>query len=193
MAKTKYGLTVQLDGASADLIADNIAGDAPLPIKLEGVASGLLSDLAKGGIMIPPAYADRIRTATGQLDAVDITERCEGTVGMKGESHGVNWWPDPMWEGYLQNLADNQGITLHRQVETVMNHAFEQGWFGSAAPDPWKLLLTKEQYEWLEKTVGKQNVNGQDLIDFVEGKTGTAAFVQSAEADDAMEAVFGKA
>lgn len=192
MAKTKFGLTVQLNSEHADLIADNIAGEAPLPIKLEGVASGLLSDLAKGGIMIPPAYAERIRTATGQLDAVDITERCERTVGMKGDGPVVDWTPDPMWVGYLQSLADNQGITLRRQVETVMNHAFEQGWFGSAAPDPFKLLLTKEQYELLEKALGKPDVTGQDIIDFVEGNTGNAAFVQSAAAEDAMEAVFGK-
>ena len=192
MARTKYGLTVQLDGSDADAIADNIAGEAPLPIKLEGVASKLLSDYAKGGIMITPAYADRIQTAVGHLDVVDITERCERTVGMKGEAQVVDWTPDPMWVGYLQNLADNQGITLRRQVETVMNHAFEQGWFGSAAPDPWKILLTKEQYEYLEKTLGKKDVTGEDIIEFVERNTGHAAFVQSAEAEDAMEAVFGK-
>jgi len=190
MPKTKYGIIVQLEDGHAETIAENITSLAPLPDKLGIAASGLLTDLAKGGIMIPSDYAQRIRAATGQLDAVDITERAERTVGMKGDAVVVDWTPDPMWVGYLQNLADNQGLTLRQQVKTVMNHAFEQGWLGQGAPDPFKILLTKEQYEWLEKALNKPDVTGADIIDFVESKTGLTAFLETPEAGDLMAEVF---
>lgn len=194
MAKTNYGVTVRLNPEHADLIAEHIESEAPLPEKLGATASGLLTDLAKGGIMIPPDYADRIRKSTGQLDAVDITERCEGSVGMRGDASLVTWAPDPMWVGYLQNLADNQGLTLNQQVKSVLDHAFEQGWLGTAAPDPWKLLFTKEQHRWLSDALGKGDcLTGLDVIEFVEKNTGMAAFVQSEEAEDVMDTVFKEA
>jgi len=190
MTKTRYGLTVGMTQDQVDLIADNVAGDAPTQDKLGAVASGLLCDLADGGIMIPPAYAERIRDVSGQLDAVDITERVERSAGRFGESTVVEWIPDPSQVGYYQALADNQGLTLKQQLKAILDYAIEQGWLGSGAPDPWKILLTKEQYEWLAEVLGKEDPTGEDVVQFIEEHSGRAAFVQSAAAEELVGDIF---
>ena len=182
MGKVNFGLTVSLDEAQSNVIAENAPGQAGVAEKLSAVAAGLLADLAKGGVMIPPDWAIRIRNAIGTVEPAAIIENVEKAVGRCGESVRIEWVPDPTWLGFLQAQADNTGITLSHQLQAHLDHALCQGWLGGSAPDPFKLLLDRDQYRELQQFFEKDVVTGTDVVDCVRRNEGTA-FVQAADDD----------
>jgi hypothetical protein len=159
-----YGVAVPLSVADANAIAAHVQDNGSIESKLSTVATGLLRDLAKGGIMIAPEWAERISTAIGTTDAPAIVAVVEKSVDRRGDATVVQWVVDPTQIAFYQQLADSNGVTLAHELKALMDYAYEQGWFGVAAPDAFKILLDAQQYRDLQQMFSKDIVTGQDVM-----------------------------
>jgi hypothetical protein len=185
---TNYGLTVGLPEDAATAIANHVPGPQSTAEKLGAVASGLLCDLALGGAMLPPAYAERIQQALGSTDPATITAAIEKAASKDGEATLVYWRVDPTQIAFYKQLADNvppSGISLEQQLKSLLDYAFAQGWFGMGAPDVYKILLTAEQWKFLQQLFAKDIPTGEDVID----KLLESGPAQSEETDPFLEAL----
>ena len=141
--------------------------------------------------MIPPDLASRIQVAIDTLDPAAITEHVEKAVNRQGEAVVVNWVVDPTQIQFYQSLADNAGISLEQQLKSLLDYAFSQGWFNSAAPDPFKILLDAEQWRFLQKLFGKDLPTGEDVINRMLEESGTT-FEPEGEEDLVLDSLRGK-
>lgn len=167
ISSTNYGLMVNLTDPEANAITTKVESGESAVEKLSGVAAGLLRDLAHGGTMIAPEWADRIQAAIGTNDPSAIVSHVEKAVNRQGEAVVVNWVVDPTHIAFYKSMADNAGISLDLQLKSLMDYAYAQGVFNMAAPDPFKLLLTHEQYRTLQEMFAKDVVTGQDVINLL--------------------------
>lgn len=180
MAKTAsatYGLAVTLTDSEANAITmdrrvQDLGRGGPAPLsaseKFAIVANAWLKDFAKGAIMIPAEWSERIRTAIGTEDPSAIVEQVEIAVGKSGDATRVEWHVDPTQIQFYQQLADNAGVTMNHQLKSLLDYAYSQGWFGSSAPDAFKILLDPEQYRRLQELFGKDIVTGADVMEQIE-------------------------
>ena len=162
---TSYGLTVSLSDVEANAITAAQPAGQTASDKMSIVAGGLLRDLARGGAMIPPEYATRIEAAIEATDPAAITAAVEKSASKQGEATTVQWVVDPTHIQFYQSLADNNGVTLERELKTLLDFAYEQGWFGMSAPEVHKILLDAEQYKELQQMFGKDIPTGEDVME----------------------------
>lgn len=160
-----FGLTVSLNDKDTSAITAAIPGERTPTDKINTVAAGLLRDLARGGVMIPNDYAERIQAAINTAEPAEIASAVEKSVGKSGESTRVEWIVDPTQISFYQSQADNAGITLNHQLKSHMDWFFLQGGLGSSAPDPFKILLTAEQWKELQRRFGKDIPTGEDVME----------------------------
>ena len=160
-----YGLVVTLTDPEANAITESQPAGQTAAEKLSLVANGLLRDLAKGGAMLAPEWASRVEAAIGTTDAAAVVDAVERSANRSGDATVVSWVVDPTQINFYQMLADNAGISLNHQLKSLLDYAYSQGWFGSAAPDLFKLLLTQEQYRFLQQMFEKDIVTGFDVIE----------------------------
>ena len=185
MAKgnTNYGLVVSLSDVEANAITTAQPAGQSATDKLSIVAGSLLRDLARGGAMVPPEYATRIEAAIETMDPAAIASAVEKSVSRQGEATTVQWVVDPTHIQFYQQLADNNGVTLERELKSLLDFAYEQGWFGMSAPEVNKILLDAGQYRELQKMFGKDIPTGEDVINRLRNEyRGTFA----PEEDDAL-------
>ncbi len=164
-----FGLAVTISEADANAIVRAVPGAGSNEQKLGTIAAGLLKDLAGGGCMIRPEYAQRIETVIGKADDVAIVEHVERAVNKDGETTLVEWRVDPTQIAFYQMLADNNNCSLEQELKSVMDLAYDQGWLGSAAPDVFKILLTQDQFRVLQQRFAKDLPTGEDVMLALEG------------------------
>lgn len=172
-SNVNYGITVRLSEADVNAISEGVRGQAAPAEKLGAVASGLLRDLARGGVMIEPDWASRIESAVGSTEQSVIVEAVEKSVNRRGEDTIVEWEVDPTQIAWYKQLADNvppMGISLNQQCKSIMDWAYSQGYFGQNAPDPYKILLEPEQWQYLQKLLAKDIPTGYDVIALLSGE-----------------------
>ena len=162
---TSYGLTVSLSDVEANAITAAQPAGQTASDKMSIVAGGLLRDLARGGAMIPPEYATRIEAAIEATDPAAITAAVEKSASKQGEATTVQWVVDPTHIQFYQSLADNNGVTLESELKTLLDFAYEQGWFGMSAPEVNKILLDAGQYKELQQMFSKDIVTGEDVME----------------------------
>lgn len=176
MAKNNtFAILVNLSDADAGAIGAASDPSQALEINLGRAATGLLRDYARKGVMIPPEYADRIETAIGNTEPASITEHVEASVKRRGEATVVEWIIDPTQILFFQELANSRGFSLENQLKSAMDYAYMQGWFNQNTPDPYKILLTQEQYRQLQNMFDQDIVTGYDVMQRLE-QTAVAEF-----------------
>ncbi len=159
MGKVNFGVLVSLSETQAETIARHVEGQSTTAEKVGAVASGLLVDLADGGVMIPPEWAVRIQSAIGSLDPRAIIEKVEGAVGRQGDSMVVKWTPDPSWTNWILNQCEVQGITPEQMLNSFIDHMLIQGHLGTSAPDPFKVWMAGETRWDIIHAAGTLNVS----------------------------------
>jgi hypothetical protein len=162
---TSYGLTVSLSDAEANAITAAQPAGQSASDKLSITAGSLLRDLARGGAMIGAEWATRVQAAIETTDPAAIVSAVEKSVSRNGEATTVQWIVDPTHVQFYQQLADNNGVTLERELKTLLDHAYEQGWFGMSAPEVNKILLDAGQYKELQQMFGKDIPTGEDVME----------------------------
>jgi hypothetical protein len=137
--------------------------------KLGGVATWLLSDLAKGGLMLEPGVAKQISKYLKNVNwnGADLLPIVERGVGMQGDNFIATWKIDPTYEPMFRELAENQGRTVNELVQELMDWAAGQGWFYQWEPEPKALRFTPEDYKMLAEATGKEDPTGTDIASFV--------------------------
>lgn len=183
-----YGLLVPLTEEGAAKIAQQIPGNATLLGKLEATAEVLMNDLAKGGVMIPPEWADRVEAALGTTDVPAIVEAIEKGVGKRGDATVVEWVVDPTQIQYYEGLAANHDLSLQRQLKATMDWGFTHGWVGAGVPEVNMLLVSPDQYRYLQQMFEKDIVTGTDLVEALRHQAGSPRIV-SEEDDPVIEAL----
>lgn len=181
--KQTYGVAVSIKGREADAIIQAVPGQSSLEAKLGSTASGLLADLANGGAMVPPEWAERIQAAIGTTDPAAIVAAVERSQKRRGDATAVEWIVDPTQINFFQQMADSSGITLAHQLKSIIDYAVMQGWLAGGAPDPYKLLVSQEQYRWLQSLFEKDIVTGDDVIEKLR-RSGNIPAVVSEDDDD---------
>jgi hypothetical protein len=170
--------------AEAATIAAHVPGPASNIEKMSQVSASLLRDLLKGGTMVPGEWGSRIESAIGSLDPEKIVEAVEKSAGRSWDSVRVEWVPDATHLAFYKQLADANGITLEHELKTLLDFAYSQGWFGMAAPDPFKILLTPEQFRTLQEMFGKDIPTGADVMEKIQQAFALAPLPAAAPADD---------
>lgn len=183
-----FMLTVPLSSVDANAITMRVEPGETAADKLSRVATSLLRDLAKGGVMLAPEWAGRVQAAIGTVDSETIATHVEKAVGRSGDSTRVEWIVDPTQIGFYMEQAENAGISLNQQLKAHLDYAYQNGWLGSSAPDPFKILLTKDQYKALQNLFAKDVVTGQDVIDRL-GEAGALKAVEDTEYDPVLESL----
>ena len=118
------------------------------------------------------------------LDPEKIVEAVEKSAGRSWDSVRVEWVPDATHLAFYKQLADANGITLEHELKTLLDFAYSQGWFGMAAPDPFKILLTPEQFRTLQEMFGKDIPTGADVMEKIQQAFALAPLPAAAPADD---------
>lgn len=165
VSEVVYALAVPLKIKEADTIAGAVKTPGSTESKLGAVSAGLLSDLARGGVMVPAEWAERIQAAIGTTDPTAVVAAVEKSAQRQGDATVVEWVVDPTQVQFYQSLADNAGVTLGQQLKSIMDYAYMQGWLGQAAVDPFKLLFSHEQYQYLQAMFQKDIVTGDDVME----------------------------
>lgn len=173
MAKSNvsFGLGVNLTVQEATALC----GGQASPERLSVIATNLLRQLAGGGIMIPPEWAQRVDEAIHTAEPAAIVEHVEKAVGKQGDYTTVEWLVDPTQIGFYKMQADNAGISLAMQLKAHMDYGYGNGWLGQTAPEPFKILLTPEQYRELQQLFARDIVVGQDIMNALGGVLPAAA------------------
>lgn len=159
-----YGLVASLPPATMDAVAGRLPGNGTAAEKVSGFVTSLLRDLATGGIFIPPDWAARVRAVLDPASPERITETVEKVAQRRGDCTVVEWVVDPTQVNFYREQADNNGLTLEQQVKAHLDYAFANGWLGTGAPEPFKILLTGEQYRRLQERFLKDIVTGADVM-----------------------------
>jgi hypothetical protein len=167
MAKTKQvdvAVTVTLERDAYEKIQALIEGDAAPAQKIAGVCNGLLEDLAAGGMMLSGSDMERIRETLRDADAAAIIEAVEESSGMDEGQVVVRWRVDPTLTGPLQQIADQQGMTVDEVTQNLMDTACDQGWFYQFNPQPHAIFVDHADYVKIGAVIGNEQFTGADLM-----------------------------
>jgi hypothetical protein len=176
-------LVVGLTDNEVQAIAATLPGPQAAGEKVAEVGARLVKQYAQGAALLPAEWAARIEAALGTLDPRAVAEAVEKAMHRQGEAVVVEWVVDPTQIAFYQMLAENAGLSLERQLKSMLDYAYSQGWFGMGAPDADKILLTPEQYRALQRLFGKDIVTGEDVMERLQEADG-AGFIQAEEEED---------
>ena len=185
-----YAIMVNVTEDEAVALQDRVPESASTVHAMATLATEYLRGLAAGGAFLPPEWAQRARAAIGSVDPAAVISAVERSVRRDGEATRVEWIVDPTQIQFYRGLADNAGVSLEHELKTLLDYAYEQGWFGWAAPDVFKLLLTAPQYRYLQQVFEKDIVTGDDVMQRLHQLVGTPAIVRE-EDDPIMESLTG--
>jgi hypothetical protein len=146
-----------LRGEGQDSVVDAIAA----------AATRLVNEELAGGIMLPAAMAERIRKALPDATPAAIVSAVERQASRDGDTTVVELRIDPVWLGHLRECAERAGVSLERHLRVTLDWALAQGWLGTVAQEPHKVLLTKEQYDAIAMVLGKADFTGDDLCGYL--------------------------
>lgn len=167
MAKTKQvdvAVTVTVEKDAYEKILSLIEGDGPPAQKVASLCNGILEDLASGGMMLGGPDMQRIRETLRDADAASIIEAVEESSGMDEGQVVVRWRVDPTLTGPLQQIADQQGMTVDEVTQNLMDTAVSQGWFYDFNPQPHSIFVDHADYVKIAKVIGDDQFTGTDLM-----------------------------
>jgi hypothetical protein len=161
-------LTVRMTKAAYDKLLALIPGDDPEGQKIGGVVDGLLSDLGDGGMMLSPSDVERIRTAVPEAGPDEIISACEESAGMEDGQVVIKWSMDNTMFEPLQQVADQQGVTVQECAQNMMDYAVSNGWFYEILLTSKALWFDPAQYASLKKLTGMEDLTGEQLVTLLE-------------------------
>lgn len=148
MAKTsgKVLFQIELKPETAIEIAKSIQAEGMTDIsKLASVATGLMEQLAEGGIMLAEPDVQRLRDTGHEIeDAEDIVVMAETGVGFKKGQFTISAEVDPQELPPLEALAASNGTSLQEMGNQMMAFAIDQGWLYEVPAGYRSVRLTPE-------------------------------------------------
>ena len=158
---------IRLTEKQFDKICLAVGGDESPSAKISEVATDLVRNLADGGLMLPREAVDRIEIAINSINPNRIVESVESSANRQGEQIILKLVIDPGWYPALKEASESQGRPVEDLMQECISHAFTQGWLYAIPSDPPPLMITREQQEFLKKTLGVKTVFGSDVVNWV--------------------------
>lgn len=167
MRNISVATEIVLNEKQVEKICRAVGGDAPASAKVSEVATTLTRDFVDGGVMLPTAVVDRIEAAISSVDPERIAEGVEASVNRKGPHIVLNLTIDPGWYPALKEASESQGRPIEDLMQECMAHAFAQGWLYALPAEPPPLLITRDDQEFLKKTLGVKTLFGSDVVNWI--------------------------
>jgi len=136
-----------------------------LTARIGGVAMGLLSDLADGGIMLSPREARKAVELVGS--AADIVPTLEKAKNRRRGQYVVEIELDPSFEPVMGGIARSQGREISEVFKDAIDYCISQNWVYEFPSDIVKLFLTIGQLKDISSILGIDNPTGKDVVDFI--------------------------
>jgi hypothetical protein len=161
-------LTVTVSKEAYDKLVAIVPGDEDSAHKIQSVVNGLIEDLSDCGMMLSGSDVERIRTAVPEAGPDQIIEAVEESAGMEDGVTVVKWAVDGTMLEPLQQIADQQGMTVQEIVQNMMDTAVGNGWFYDTLVANKALWFEPEWYEFLRKLTGLEDISGEELYKFLQ-------------------------
>lgn len=152
------GIEVTIPEAAVQTLTEGVGAIGKDSIRtLSGLATGLLADLADGGMMLPPGSMRRILKADPQAKTpAAVVGLVDASVNRRGDSLVAEWIVDPVYEASLAEQARMSSMTVQQLVQNVMDHVVQRGVFFRLKPEPGLLIFSAEDIEMFRDAIGKQ-------------------------------------
>lgn len=160
-------IEIQLTEKQLSVIANGVAGETPTAKKVQIVAQSVVKDLADGGVMLSPDAVKRIEDAIADVSPDSVVESVEASVKRKGQNIVLTLTIDPAWYPALKEASESQGRPVEDLMQECIAHAFHQGWLYAIPSDPPPLMVTRDDIDFLKKTIGVDQVFGADVVGFM--------------------------
>lgn len=135
------------------------------------VASFLVEQYSRGGVMLKPSQAHYLSTLSGTIvkTAEDVITVVENGVNRHSASGNlvVTYSLDPAYAEPMEELAQQQGRTVEEIVQEAISVVFTNSWLYSISVEGGTLNFTREDREELERIVGHRPVTGSSLLGFL--------------------------
>lgn len=158
MAKTSGKVLVQIElkPETATEIANSVQVEGLTDIsKLSSIASGLMEQLAEGGIMLDVGDVQRLRDTGRDIDgAEDIVKMAEQGVGFNKGQFTISADVDPDTLPAMKEYAERCGLDLNELGTQMMAMAIDQGWIWEVQPGYRAVRLTPETNKLIAEITG---------------------------------------
>jgi hypothetical protein len=171
MAKGKevtFSVDINLSEHNVNLLLASAKQSGPSSQIIGRMAAGVLTEIAEGGVLLPKSVVDRIVEMMGSLsNPRDLIPVVEKAYNRKDGQVAAEWRIDPIYMPYLEDAAISQGRTVQQLIQDCMDTAMDKGWLYELDPQPHRLLITAEDMEALRGALGKDDVHGSDLVEYI--------------------------
>lgn len=134
------------------------------------VCSMSLTELGSGGLIVHSDLAERLRKIVQIKTADDLVGVFERAARQEDGRRVFRWKLDESYVQHFQNLADRQGVSLDRFMQSCIEYIFDKGWLYDVEPSPHTVTFSREEYQSIVDAVGHDNVTGGDIVEFILGK-----------------------
>lgn len=172
--ETQFSLSIALREDRVSKIDRSVQQSLQIGEKVAGIATGLLNELADGGLMLTADQASRIQSILGETTGEAIIKAADKAAGRRGGGVVVEWVADPSWVGSFEDTAKQQGITLSALVQQMMDTAVDNGWFYQMSIQPRRILLSEAADRYLRQVMGRDVFTGEDIVQLVKEKIAEA-------------------
>lgn len=153
------------------------------------VASYLVEQYSKGGVMLKAAHAKYLEQVSGIpcKTPESVMAIVENGINRRSASGHlvVNYAVDPAFADPLEQLAKAQGRNVDEIVQEACAIVFTNSWLYALNISGGTIHLSKEMREELEQAVGKKMITGQDLVDWSKRAADSKEATEPKETSDA--------
>ena len=170
-------LELSLEETAVRTLCSAVNGNLPTTTKIGRIATGLLKDLAEGGLMLPAESVIRIKKAIASVDSEDIVSKVESGANRQGDHLLFTTAVDPVWEPRLKEIADSRGIPVMALMQEIVGAVLFNGWLydNVVPPEPTPVSFSRPSYEFLRKTVAAGGpLFGEDIAAWARAHTEVA-------------------
>jgi len=170
MAETvrTLGIDVSISQNQIDRLTAAVPEEMSVVAKLSGIATGLLRELADGGVLLDCATSRQILDLIGTLDQLVPTLEKVGKVRQGGIV--AEWRLDPVWLPAIEEIGKVQGRSVQEVVQDAMDYVMEQGWLYQIPAELPKVRFDPEDLKAVAEIIGIENPTGTDIAEWVKAQ-----------------------
>lgn len=136
---------------------------------LSKVASFLVEQYSKGGVLLKATQANYLSTISGRnvKTAEDVLTIVESGINRHSANGNlvVSYALDPAFAEPMEELARQQGRTVEEILQEAMAVVFTNSWLYSLETSGGTLVFTRETREELEAIIGCRSMTGAILVE----------------------------
>lgn len=173
MAKSlTLSINVSLPEPAVETLTNSVPGIGKDTLTtIGGLATGLLLDLADGGMMLSPTIMRQIvKLDPGVKSPAAVVDLAEKVTHRRGDALVAEWVVDPVYEARLREQAEMSSIGIRQLVQNIMDQIISRGIFFRIVPEPHMLLFGPEDIAMFRDMLGRQEdelLTGTEIANYV--------------------------